>query len=199
MSAGRIKLLVVLVVFEISIFALLLFLLQQSMMPARLGVIIVWFLPVVFGLHVTEEFAFPGGFKEWDRLYRPEFTRSVTDSYLAKLNAGALIFAVLASLGAFDYRGGYAFGLRSWLLFLSVLLFNAFFHIRGTAITRHYSPGLITGILGYIPLTGVAYYYFIRTRAVDPVSAVFCFAGGVLLQPALNMLHKHRSQRRAAQ
>jgi hypothetical protein len=37
-----------------------------------------WALPIAAAAHVFEEFAFPGGFKEWYARYRPETATSFT-------------------------------------------------------------------------------------------------------------------------
>lgn len=38
-----------------------------------------WWGPLVAAvLHILEEFVYPGGFAQWDRLYRPQIAGSIT-------------------------------------------------------------------------------------------------------------------------
>ena len=63
---------------EIASVAALLFLLRQEGLPAKTGVSLVFFLPITFGLHVFEEFIFPGGANEWFKTYRPQYAEAYT-------------------------------------------------------------------------------------------------------------------------
>ena len=39
----------------------------------------VWWAPLAAaGLHIAEEFVWPGGFGDWDRAYRPAIRQSIT-------------------------------------------------------------------------------------------------------------------------
>jgi hypothetical protein len=49
---------------EAAVLALLLFLHLESL-PDKTGLTLVRLLPIAFGLHVLEEFGFPGGFSDW--------------------------------------------------------------------------------------------------------------------------------------
>ncbi len=59
------KLFIVIVMSEIVSLFTLLFLLHLGSLPGKIGVTLVLLLPIVFGLHVLEEFIFPGGYVEW--------------------------------------------------------------------------------------------------------------------------------------
>ena len=43
------------------------------------------------GLHIVEEFVFPGGFAAWERRYRSDIRTSLTTRYLAIVNVLFLI------------------------------------------------------------------------------------------------------------
>ncbi len=58
----------VIALMELASLTLLLVLINQKVMPDKAGVLLVFLLPITFGLHVTEEFVFPGGFIRWDNL-----------------------------------------------------------------------------------------------------------------------------------
>jgi hypothetical protein len=53
------KLIAVIALIEIASVSLLLFLLNQEVLPSKTGIILVLLQPITFGLHVTEEFIFP--------------------------------------------------------------------------------------------------------------------------------------------
>jgi hypothetical protein len=183
----------VIALIEVASVAILFLLLGLEGIPSKIGVFLVFSLPIAFGLHVFEEFIFPGGASDWFRIYRPQFAKAYTDSYLFKVNALPLALSILVSLGTFDYKGGYSFfGIRAWLAFLFFLALNAVFHIRGTVRTRRYSPGLGVGILFYIPLAIISFTFLVGTGVVDVFSAIVCVAVGSLIQPILDFI-KDRS------
>jgi hypothetical protein len=81
-------------------------------------------------------------------------------------------------------------GIRAWMTFQSILFVNAIFHIQGAILTKKYSPGMVSGIAFYSPLTIISFTYFLKTGAVDIFSAIVCLAIGVLFQPVLDYLKK---------
>jgi hypothetical protein len=171
------------------------FLRMQAGLPAKFGLVMVFCLPIIFGLHVVEEFIFPGGAPAWFTLYHPQHAGAYTESYFFKVNAIPLVLSVLLAFGTFDFAGSFSFyGIRAWLVFLSFLAFNALFHIRGTFETKRYSPGLLVSLSLYLPLAIIGFTYLLRTGAVDVVSAVVCFGLGSVLQPALDYLKKRNSK-----
>ena len=101
------------------------------------------------------------------------------------------------TLGAFDFAGGFGFwGIRAWLVFLCMQAFNVSFHIRGAIKLRpkQPSPGMLSAILLYIPLTLTSFFYLLKTGTVDIFSAIVCMALGSLLQPALDYIKKHNTK-----
>ena len=159
---------------------LLQILLRQTVFPGQKGVVLVWCLPIAFGLHVFEEFAFPRGLGEWSKDHRPQIADSMTTAHFYRINAigGAATLGV--ALGAFDYARGYSFmGIRAWLAVLAWVAFNALVHIRGTIESRRYSPGTVTSVALYLPLAVGATAYFLRQGAVDVVSLAIGAVWGV--------------------
>jgi hypothetical protein len=183
---------IVITLIEIVSLLLLFSLLKQSGLPDKIGVSLIMLLPITFGCHVIEEFIFPGGFIEWNKSYRPHFAGAMTTSFLFRVNAIPLGVSVLTTLGAFNYMGGYSRGgICSWLAFMSILAFNAIYHIWGAFRTKQYSPGMATGILLYIPLTIYSFIYFLRMGAVDIFSAIGCLAIGLVFQSVLDYIKEH--------
>lgn len=181
------------VLVEIVSVVMLVFLLKQpEIVPAQFGVLLVFLLPITFGLHVCEEFIFPGGGSDWFKLYHPQYARAYTEPYFLKVNIFPLVLSVLVSLGSFDYRGAFSFfGIRAWLAFLFFLALNAVFHLRGTIETKQYSPGVGVGLALYLPLTICSFIYFLTTGVIDPFSAIICVVIGFLIQPALDRIKQH--------
>jgi len=187
------KLGVVIVLVEIAAISALLFLLRRPELPAGTGVILVFLLPVTFGLHVWEEFVFPGKGADWFRAYHSEYGPAFKDSYFFKINAIPLVLALLVTLGTFDFAGGFSFwGIRAWLAFLCMQGFNVIFHIRGVIQlkTKQGAPGIVTACLLYVPLVVTSFAYLLKTGSVDVISAIICLAVGSLLQPALDLIKK---------
>ena len=185
------KLGLVIILVEAASITSLLFLLKQANLPPTFDLFLVFSLPISFGLHVVEEFFFPGGGSAWFALNHPEYSKAYTPAYFFKVNAIPLVLSLLVSLGTFDFAGGFAFfGLRAWLAFAVFQATNAIFHLRGTIATRRYSPGLGTGMLMYLPLTIISYAFFLQTGLVDIVSALVCIGIGACIQPVLDSIKK---------
>ncbi len=186
----RIQLGAVIALIELASLTLLFVLLKQEVLPDKRGVLLILLLPIAFGLHVTEEFIVPGGFVKWVNTFRPKYA-DTSESYYVKVNAIPGIASVLVALGAFDYAGKYSPpGVRGWLVFLTFMGWNAFFHLRGALHTRAYSPGMVTGLLLFVPLTVVSYAHFVNAGAVDTLSAAVCAAIALTIQPALDFIKR---------
>jgi Protein of unknown function with HXXEE motif len=102
-----------------------------------------WLFPVSYLAHIAEEYW--GGFPAW--IARFWGVESSNANFLS-WNGGALVMmcvGVALVLVTKSYR---------WLLvsFGTVVLINAVSHLLGSVWTWSYSPGLITGLLLYVPL-----------------------------------------------
>ncbi len=91
--------------------------------------IILWALPVAVSLHVTEEFAFPGGFIQWITLHKPRRLKSTF--YYVGVNAAAIVAGVIIALVArgiisWSITGGLFFPpmfiVSSWILLADHLI-----------------------------------------------------------------------------
>ena len=135
-----------------------------------------WLFWVPFGaasLHIFEEFVFPGGFAAWDRRYRPDFQRSITSRFHVIING--LLLVACYDVWALRSRG---IGAATWLAVMTLLFTNGIWHVIGSVKTRSYSPGVVTGLLLYVPLTVYGYVYFLRAGQVSASIAVAAFAVG---------------------
>jgi hypothetical protein len=50
----------------------------------------------------------------------------------------------------------------SWIALAALLFSNAVFHVVGTIQSRRYSPGVVTGVLAYVPLALFGSWRFIH-------------------------------------
>lgn len=129
-----------------------------------------WAVPICFGLHVFEEFLWPGGFIEWYHLYRPKLAAESRSYYYI---ANAVYFALTLRV-PLAHSGT---GSHYTLLFVSGLLLSnlVFTHIRGTIKTKRFSPGIVTGIL-YVPLFVASYGFLLSKGLVSWPGALVCLA-----------------------
>jgi hypothetical protein len=150
----------------------------------------IWWAP--FGaavLHITEEFFWPGGFADWDRMYRPHIAKSITKRLHIVINA-LLLLGTLAV--AQSTRGPSA--AAAWLTFAALLFGNAIFHLVGTIKTKRYSPGVATGLLLYVPMAVFGFVHFLGTKEASRGTAVVAVALGMSYQFWGTMMHKARAR-----
>src|SRR5262245_14164497 len=167
-----------------------------------------WWAPLVAsGLHIGEEFVYPGGFAAWDRAYRPSIRESITPGLHIVVNALLLIAGFI--VGAAGLPGGVleAGGIRfrsaippalavpGWLALAALLFSNAVFHIVGTYRTKQVSPGVRTGVLLYIPMAIGGYGYFLITRQVSPAAATASALVGGSYHLWAAIMHRLRSSK----
>jgi len=125
-----------------------------------------WLPLLAAGLHIVEEFLFPGGFAEWDRAYRPEFAKTITPRFHIIVNGLLLILCYDA--GALSDKPA---GVALWLTLAALLATNGIWHAIGALRTDRYSPGMITGMGLYVPLAIWGFPYFVlRGRASIPTA-----------------------------
>lgn len=142
-------------------------------------------------LHIVEEFVFPGGFAAWDRRYRPGFRDSIKPRFHVIIN-GLLLLACY-NVGALGFA---PIGIAAWLTVTALLSANAIWHLRGAVRTRSYSPGMVTGLVLYLPLTIYGYVRFIRSGQASLPTAILAGAAGASYQLWVgNALHRWRMRR----
>jgi len=131
-------------------------------------------------LHIGEEFLWPGGFAAWDRRYRPEFRASITPALHVIVNAALLLVCLqVAWLGGSDDIEARQVGIAAWLTISALLFSNAVFHGIGTVRTRTYSPGVVTAMVLYVPLSVYGYWNFLSTGQVSwSTAAMVAVVGG---------------------
>jgi len=157
--------------------------------PGTMGKALLFLLPVAFGLHVTEEFIWPGGFIAWDNIYRPQYTDSA-GSYYVRVNAIPAVSLFLLGLLALSKPAEYIGSVvPTWLTIAAFMSWNALFHLRGAIRTRRYSPGMMTGLTLLLPLTIAGFVHFLHA-GLPPWIAAVSGAMAFTLQPVLNLIKR---------
>jgi len=141
------------------------------------------------GLHIFEEFVFPGGFMAWYRQSRPTVQASITPRFLAVVNIGLIILCY--DVGA---MAGRPLGTQLWFLVAGILFANGIWHLVGTIRTRSYSPGLVTGLALYVPLGILGPVQLIRSGQTSIAGALPAAALGASYQLWSNRLHRRRAR-----
>jgi len=184
---------ILVVLVECLSLTLLIFSLSRNIFPDKTAIVLLCLLPIIFGLHVMEEFVLPGGFIAWDNTFRPQFTETAASFYV-RVNAipmlGGFLLVCAAAANPQRYLETVA---PSWLTIATFMCWNAIFHLRGSIATRRYSPGVITGLALFYPLTIVSYVHFLR-EGMLPLLAVIAGAAALLIQPVLDIIKHGRAQ-----
>jgi len=139
---------------------------------------LIWLMPAAFALHIIEEYG--TGFPGW---VGDIFGSSMTGVSFQGNNA--LFMAILLSLTLWaSWRPSpvAAFFLLSWAS--GNLFWNFIFHLTTTAIYGRHSPGLVTAVLLYFPIS----YVVARTALSERVLTRTAFAGAVSIGAALMIL-----------
>lgn len=151
-----------------------------------------WAPTVAASLHIFEEFVFPGGFLAWDRRYRPQYARSIGARFAVIANALLLVLCIQTG-----FLGARPEGVALWLAVTALLFTNALYHLRGAIAGRSYSPGVVTGVLLYIPLAVAGYYHLIHSGQATVRMAVLFFILGGSYPLISAALHRIRSKGQA--
>ena len=116
--------------------------------------------------HICEEFVWPGGFTSWYRRYRGSSVQSITPRFLAIVNATLLAVCVDAA-----FATGTPFGVAYWIAVSAILASNGAWHLWAAIKERAYSPGMVTGLIFYLPLAIYGCIHFLSSGAVSYESA----------------------------
>lgn len=129
-------------------------------------------LPAAIMLHVTEEFMFPGGFIEWYREFVPPKTnKSTKPGYLVWINTLMIGVCVLPL-----YFGETVHGVNTWFCVAAIAAINACFHIWGVIKLKKYSPGVVTGVLLYLPLFAIGGWQLLSSGDISAGRAILFLA-----------------------
>lgn len=125
---------------------------------------------VVSVIHMGEEYFYPGGFMDVMKRLNPKFAPLLTTPVAVIINGLQVLLCIVAI----------AVGRKALIFSMSVaaLLFvNGLMHLMGCVRVKGYAPGVITGVLLYMPLSLYAYYHFIASGQLTPHGWLFNVSG----------------------
>jgi hypothetical protein len=125
--------------------------------------------------HVLEEYFYPGGFPDFMQRISQSFSPFITTNFAIVMNG---LFLVLCILSTVVGRSNLVFSLS----IASLLVCNGLIHLMGSLRARRYTPGLITGLLLYIPLGIMAYIVFWRSGELPIMQGILSFLLGLAYQ-----------------
>ena len=135
---------------------------------------VVLIMPLAYAFHVLEE---SFGFPQW---VSKNFTITFTTSQFRRNNL--LFFAISIFIALIVYKLPRKFMVFIFLSWVAGLFFhNALFHIGTTVYFQNYSPGLISSIIIYVPLS-LIYYKLVSSEGVlTKFEIIFSFIlGGII-------------------
>lgn len=135
-----------------------------------------WLFPLTYLAHLAEEALAGEGFYRW---IRHVVGRTLERGTFLRLNAG-FFAAMLAAVLLLRSTGG-----ALWLVpaLGTIIGLNGVAHLLASLVTRTYSPGLVSGLLLWVPL-GVA--ALLRSHAERPAGEWWMGVGaGLLLHAAV--------------
>ncbi|MFD2872025.1 HXXEE domain-containing protein [Mucilaginibacter ximonensis] len=126
-------------------------------------------------LHVTEEFLVPGGFADWyARLMPPKTEKKNNTGFLVWINTLMMFVCALAL-----YFGNTALGYTFWYYNAAIAAANALFHLWGVFKLKAYSPGVVTGLLLYVPLFVIGTKQLVGSGELPLTKAIIAIALGI--------------------
>jgi hypothetical protein len=151
---------------------------------------IFWAPLAAAGLHIGEEFVYPGGFMAWYRRYKSGTAQSITARFLVIINV--LLLVACYDIGTVGPR---PVGVAAWLTMMALLSANGAWHLRAAVRTRSYSPGVVTGLFLYLPLAAYGYVRFLKDGQASFSTAAAAFLIGASYQFWSNAFHSRRALR----
>ncbi len=136
---------------------------------------VIWLMPAAYALHIVEEYV--GNFPGW-------VTHDVHRHFsylLFDLNNLAFMI-ILLTLVTINYRNPTPLKTTSLVVAASANLFwDALFHLFTTPLFNHYSPGLVTAMLLYYPITILVALVILREGRLSPRRFFLSVLGGLFL------------------
>ncbi len=128
-----------------------------------------WLVPIAFLIHLIEEIAF--NFWEWESNYLG--TDTTFDFFIIFNLILMVLYFVLIILHHFWTNRPTA--LICLIAFLGVQFHNAIYHLFFTLYYGVYSPGVVSGLVAYIPLNCVLILLAYRENYINKASGVVIF------------------------
>ena len=126
-------------------------------------------------IHMGEEYFLPGGFMDVMKNLNPKFAPFINAPSAIIINGLQLLLCVIVIM----------VGIKPIIFSMSIaglLFFNGLMHIMACIRQKGYSPGVVSGVLLYIPLSVYAYYHFILSGQL--------MAEGMILTGLLGLIYQ---------
>jgi len=130
---------------------------------------------VVSIIHMGEEYFYPGGFMDVMKRLSPKFAPLVTVPMAIIINGLQLLLCIASII----------IGKKALIFSVAIaglLFINGWMHIMGCVRKKGYAPGVITGVLLYVPFSVYAYYLFISSNQLT--------LNGVIVTGVLGLLYQ---------
>jgi hypothetical protein len=126
-------------------------------------------------LHMTEEYFFPGGFMEVMKSFNPRFAPYVTMPMAIVINGLQLMLCVLAVVVGNEIL---ILGMSA----AALLFINGLMHVGASICEKGYVPGMVTGLLLYMPISAYAYYRVLTNGRLTTIDLLITVALGIAYQ-----------------
>lgn len=135
-------------------------------------------IPATYLVHIAEEYWSGEQFFNW--LNHFAWARMTANSFL--LLNGIFFFTMIMACAIALYRRD----ARIPLVLASIILSNSLLHLIGSIVTNSYSPGLVSALLLWIPLSLIWLLHYQPTISVP--KKIACFVAGLLIQVMVSFL-----------
>ncbi|MBK5093753.1 MAG: HXXEE domain-containing protein [Actinobacteria bacterium] len=126
---------------------------------------IFWYLAAASGAHVVEEYLWPGGFLESAKEIAPEAFEHASLPIIFGVNASMILGCIY---GALMRKRNPIHGLSM----ASLLFVNSLIHLGASIRMKKYVPGLVTGLVLYVPLSLHAFSAYKKSAEYKRSTAV---------------------------
>lgn len=135
-------------------------------------------IPATYLVHIAEEYWCGEQFFNW--LNQFAGSRMTANSFLL-LNGIFFFIMIMACAISLHRRDA-----RIPLVLASIILSNALLHLIGSIVTKSYSPGLVSALLLWLPLSLI--WLLNHQTTVSTAKKIACFAAGLLIQVMVSFL-----------
>ncbi len=133
-----------------------------------------WGLFIASGAHVVEEYFWPGGFLESAKEIAPEVFEHSSMPIIIGVNTSMILGAFYAALMR---KKNPVHGLSM----ASLLFVNSLLHAGAAIKAKKYVPGLVTGLVLYVPLSIAAFSFYRRALGYKKSAAIRGALQGIAL------------------
>lgn len=140
---------------------------------------IFWLLVIAYGAHVMEEYIL-----NWKKWVLTVANIDISWNEFIITNAVVIISSICFAMIGFNNP-------YISLMLPALMIINAiFFHILPTIIKRQFSPGVLTSIILFLPLSLLAYYEAYKLNFLNTELLVTTICGGSIIMAYPIFLHK---------